>query len=233
MRRMIACAVVLLLAVSNICAQKRNVIKNLPNYDYKTWHFGFSIGTNNLGFRVDRADEFMELSNVYGVDAVKYSGFHVGPLSNLRLNKYMDLRMMFDLSFNQRDLVYHIVLDKGTMDVRTMQIRSTMLEFPVLIKYKAERINNFAPYVVAGGTFRYDLSAGKNPEDEEAVRLKHIDPCLSFGGGFDFYLQYFKLAIELRYNLGLLNTLQPDGGIYTGCLKSLKSNGITLSLHFE
>lgn len=233
MRRIIACAVVLLLAVSDICAQKRNTLKNLPNYDNKTWHFGFSIGANNLGFRVDRADEFMELSNVYGVDAVKYTGFHVGPLSNLRLNKYMDLRMMFDLSFNQRDLVYHIVLDKGTMDVRKMQIRSTMLEFPVLIKYKAERINNYAPYVVAGGTFRYDLTAGKNPEDEEAVKLNHIDPCISFGAGFDFYLQYFKLAIELRYNLGLLNTLQPDGGIYTGCLKSLKSNGITLSLHFE
>lgn len=239
MRHFLACLMMIILSVSVVNAQQDNKkVKNLPNYDMKTWHFGFSIGTNNLGFRVERADVFMEQNDIFGVDAERYLGFHIGPLSNLRLNKYMDLRMLIDLSFNQRDLVYHELKqyknsEQPVMEKRIMQIRSTMLEFPVLIKYKAERINNFSPYLVAGANFRYDLSAGKNVEDEEAVCLKHIDPCITFGGGADFYLPYFKLSIELRYSLGLLDTMKPDGGKYTNCLKSLKSNAMTLSFHFE
>ncbi len=238
MRHLLTVILAIILQVPVLYAQEKGVkTKNLPNYDMKTWHFGFTIGTNNLGFRVERADDFMQQNEIYGIDADKYLGFHIGPISNLRLNKYMDLRMLFDLSFNQRDLIYHeyrvTKQEEKVLEKRTMQIRSTMLEFPVLIKYKAERINNFSPYLIAGANFRYDISAGKNPDDEEAVRLKHIDPCLTWGGGFDFYLQYFKFSIELRYSLGLLDTMQPDGSKYTTCLKSLKSNALTLSFHFE
>jgi hypothetical protein len=213
-------------------------MKNLPNYDLKTWHFGFTLGTTHMGFRVERADEFMQQNDVYGIDANRYTGFHIGPISNLRLNNYMDLRMLIDLSFNQRDLIYYIIkenkkTEQKDIEKRTMQIRSTMLEFPVMIKYKAERINNFSPYLIAGGNFRYDLSGGKNTEDEEAICLKKIDPCVTFGGGADFYLPYFKFSIEIRYSLGLLDTVKRDGNKYTDCLKSLRSNAITISFHFE
>ena len=213
-------------------------VKNLPNYDNKACHFGFSLGTSHMGFRVDRADQFMEQHGIYGIDANRYTGFHIGPISNFRLNRYMDLRILIDLSFNQRDLVYYMYkddkkTDQKNIDKRTMQIRSTMLEFPVLIKYKAERINNFSPYVVAGGNIRYDLTGGKNVDDEEAVVLKRMDPCVTFGGGADFYLTYFKFSIEVRYSLGLLDMVKRDGRDYAKCLESLKSNTITVSFHFE
>ena len=146
--------------------------------------------------------------------------------------------MLFELSFNQRDLIYYVIKENKkseTKDIekRSMQIRSTMLEFPVMIKYKAERITNFSPYLIAGGNFRYDLTGHKNSDDDEAVRLENIDPCVTFGGGADFYLPYFKFSIELRYSLGLLDVVKRDDRQYTNCLKSLKSNTITLSFHFE
>lgn len=213
-------------------------MKNLPNYDLKTWHFGFTLGTTSMGFRIDRADRFMQQNGIYGIEAGKYTGFHIGPISNLRLNKYMDLRMLIDLSFNQRDLIYYTLKEnrkseKKEIEKRVMQIRSTMLEFPIMIKYKAERINNFSPYIIAGGNFRYDLSGGKTSDDDEAIVLEKIDPAITFGGGADFYLPYFKFSIEVRYSLGLLDTVKRDGREYTDCLKSLKSNAITVSFHFE
>ena len=241
MKHFVVIILVILLAATAAVAQdniKVKGMKNLPNYDLKTWHFGFTIGTTHMGFRVDKADEFMKQNDIYGIDAAKYTGFHIGPISNLRLNKYMDLRMLIDLSFNQRDLIYYVEKDNKKSEVkyiekRTMQIRSTMLEFPVMIKYKAERINNFSPYLIAGGNFRYDLSGGKNVDDEEAVVLEKIDPCITFGGGADFYLQYFKFSIEVRYSLGLLDMVKRDGRQYSNCLESLKSNAITVSFHFE
>ena len=241
MKHLIAIILAILTAATAAHAQDDvNVkgMKNLPNYDMKTWHFGFTLGTTSMGFRVDKADEFMQQHDIYGIDAERYTGFHIGPISNLRLNRYVDLRMLIDLSFNQRDLIYYVVKEskkseQKEIEKRTMQIRSTMLEFPVMLKYKAERINNFSPYLVAGGNFRYDLSGGKNSDDEESVCLKKIDPCITFGGGADIYLPYFKFSVEVRYSLGLLDTVKRNGGTYTDCLKSLKSNTITISFHFE
>ncbi len=225
----------LILAVLNTSAQKAKV-KNLPNYDSKTWHFGFLLGMNNLGFNIKNSDNFYELTDVYGVDAVKYTGFHLGPLSNLRLCNYLDLRMMFNLSFNQRDLMFHYVERKGenpVMSVHTMSINSTMLEFPVQLKYKAQRMNNFAPYIIMGGNFRYDLNGGNDEGDESQLQLRKIDPCVEWGVGFDCYLQFFKLSVELKYGMGLLNTFVPNGSMYSNSIKSLKSNAWTISLHFE
>ncbi|MCQ2249477.1 MAG: PorT family protein [Bacteroidales bacterium] len=235
MRRILAIAVALIMSASCSLAQKAH-IKNLPNYDLKTWHFGFTVGMNNLGFRVANADDFYDQSGIYGVDAVKYTGFHLGPLSNLRLTNHLDLRMMFNLSFNQRDLVFHRLDMKGeqkVMNEYTMSINSTMLEFPVQIKYKAERMTNFAPYVIMGANFRYDLSGECKPADDNSISLKKIDPCVEWGVGFDCYLPYFKLAVELKYGLGLMETLDPNGKEFANSIKSLKSNSWTISLHFE
>lgn len=235
MKRIIVIAVALILAVLDLQAQKAQ-IKNLPNYDSKTWHFGFTIGMNNLGFNIKNADDFYENTDVFGVDAVKYTGFHLGPLSNLRICNYLDLRMMFNLSFNQRDLMFHYVERKGekpVMSVHTMSINSTMLEFPVQLKYKAQRMNNFAPYLIAGGNFRYDLNGGNDEGDESQFQFRKIDPCVEWGVGFDCYLQFFKLSVELKYGLGLLNTFEPNNSIYSNSIKSLRSNGWTISLHFE
>ncbi len=241
MKHFTAIILAILLTATAAVAQdniKVKGMKNLPNYDLKTWHFGFTLGTTHMGFRIEHDDAFMQQNNIYGIDAGKYTGFHIGPISNLRLNKYMDLRMLIDLSFNQRDLIYYELkgskyAEQKDIEKHVMQIRSTMLEFPVMIKYKAERINNFSPYIVAGGNFRYDLSGGKNPDDEEAVVLERIDPCITFGGGADFYMPYFKFSIEVRYSIGLLDTVKRDGRPYSDCLKSLKSNAITVSFHFE
>lgn len=235
MRRIFTLALALLAAASCSMAQKAH-IKNLPNYDQKTWHFGFTVGMNNLGFRIQNADDFYEMPEIYGVDAARYTGFHLGPLSNLRLSSHLDLRMMFNLSFNQRDLIFHQLEQRGeskSLEEYTMSINSTMLELPVQIKYKAERMTNFAPYMIAGFNFRYDLSGECKPDDENSISLKKIDPCVEWGAGFDFYLPYFKLAIELKYGLGFMETLGPGSSEYSSSIKSLKSGSWSLSLHFE
>lgn len=233
MKHLLTILLLITATAANTVAQKR--MRNLQDYNNKLWHFGFSIGINSMNFGITKCDDFYERSDMYGVEAKRYTGFHVGPISNMRLNKYFDLRMLFDLSFNQRDMVYYYYNEESTTAItsETRQINSTLLEFPVQIKYRAERMTNFAPYLIAGGNFRYDLTASKPKEGEPTVKLNKIDPCVEWGGGFDFYLQYFKFSIELKYSMGIKNCIQYDNTKYTDVIKDLKSNAFIISLHFE
>ncbi|MCQ2252148.1 MAG: PorT family protein [Bacteroidales bacterium] len=242
MKHVLTLALAMIMALPGVFAQGGVKTINLPNYDNRPIHFGFSLGVNQMGFDIQRADNFMTRAEIYGVDFKKHIGLHLGPLADLRLGRYFDARAQFILSFNQRDLNYYCLeldnaeeqdIAKGTLHERNMTINSTMLEVPLMIKARGERKNNVAPYIVAGGAFRYDLKAGKTGDDEDCIKLKKIDPCLVAGLGLDFYLPYFKLSTELKYNLGLLNVLDPADTPYSNSIKSIKSNGFTLTFHFE
>ena len=221
------------LAVFDASAQKS--MRNLHDYNNKLCHFGFSVGINSMTFGVTQSDDFYERTDIYGIEAKRYVGFHVGPVANLRLNRYFDFRVLFDLSFNQRDLVYYYYAtpDQSAISTETISVNSTLLEFPVQFKYRAERMHNVAPYLIAGGNLRYDLTAGKPKEGDLSVKLKKMDPCVEWGGGFDFYLQYFKFSIELKYSKGINNCLEYDDTPYTQTIKDLKSNAFVVSFHFE
>ena len=234
MRHIYILAILLLAVAFDASAQHRSM-RNLHDYNNKLWHFGFSVGINTMNFGVTKCDDFYALTDVYGVESKKYTGFHVGPISNLRLNRYFDFRMLFDLSFNQRDLVYYYYENETSTQIlnQTLSVNSTLLEFPFHFKYRAERMHNFAPYLIAGGNIRYDLTGSKPKEGELTVKLTKIDPCVEWGGGFDFYLPYFKFSIEVKYSMGINNCLQYDDTMYTKVIKDLKSNALLISFHFE
>ncbi|MBO4243850.1 MAG: PorT family protein [Bacteroidales bacterium] len=226
--------VLLILTTAAANAQHKGM-RNLHDYNNKLCHFGFSVGINSMTFGITQCDDFYERTDIYGIEAKRYTGFHVGPVANLRLNRYFDFRVLFDLSFNQRDLVYYYYLEGSTTEMtnETISVNSTLLELPVQFKYRAERMHNVAPYLIAGGNLRYDLTAGKPKEGELSVKLNKIDPCIEWGGGFDFYLQYFKFSIELKYSKGIKNCLQYDDTKYTQAIKDMKSNAFIVSFHFE
>ncbi|MBQ1885410.1 MAG: outer membrane beta-barrel protein, partial [Bacteroidales bacterium] len=122
----------------SLSASAQRSMKNLPDYNNKLVHFGFSVGVNSMTFGVTQCDDFYQRTDIYGVEAKKYTGFHVGPIANLRLNKYFDFRALFDLSFNQRDLVYYYYPDESQKAIsnETISVNSTLLEFPVQFKYR-------------------------------------------------------------------------------------------------
>ena len=121
------------------------------------------------------------------------------------------------------------------LDSHTMKIASTFIEFPIQIKYKSVRINNFCPYLIAGINPKIDFAARKKINEEEMpkIRLKNMDLYYEFGFGIDFYLTYFKLSTELKYGVGLMNMIEPDNTQFTSAIKKMNSRMIMLSFHFE
>ncbi len=221
---------------------KQQQQKNLPEYDYKRLHFGFTVGTNVMDFGIVKADNFFstsEFNQVYSIENEPNVGFMLGPVSNLRLGEYWDLRLLINLSFGQRNLNYLIVEDTTAADpiltMHKMKIASTYLEFPLLLKYKAMRINNYRPYLIAGVNPKIDLAAQKKIKQEEMpkIRLNNLDVAWEVGAGIDFYLPYFKFSTELKYSGGVMNMVVPDGTQFTSAIKKMNSNIWTISLHFE
>jgi len=231
----------------NIFSQPDHTMKNMPQYDLKPIHFGFTVGFNTMDFVINKSDSFLmsagknkfKLDQVYGVESQTNTGINLGPIVNFRLAPFLDFRFLIVLSFGQRNMLYKVLQDSThgnyKFNTYTMQIESTFIEFPMLLKYKAKRIQNFRPYLIAGFNPKYDLAAQKKikPEEMPKIRLNSFDMYYEMGTGIDFYFPFFKLSTEIKYSAGIRNMLQPDGTQYTTAISSMKSNIWYFSFHFE
>jgi hypothetical protein len=141
------------------------------------------------------------------------------------------------MSFGERKLTYNIpIQDINDLGNKTFySIKSTFLDFPLLLKYKSRKMNNQRPYLIAGGAYRIDISKSGQ---EDLVRLKPLSAYVEAGVGWDSYLQFFRLSTELKFSFGLNNIL--DNGpkstqaqVYSNAFSKLSSNIFTLSFHFE
>lgn len=215
--------------------------QNDPGFDYKRLHFGFTVGLNTMdfGFRRPELDTTLYFADVSRITP----GFQVSIVSDLRLADYLSLRFLPGITFGQRTLYFYEYEENQKYEDlelnSKMELESNFLDFPLVIKYKSKRVNNYAPYFIAGGSVRYDLAARKDyePESNVYVRLKPLDFYFEFGFGIDIYLQYFKFAPELKLSTGFRNVLVDDPASnypqYVNSIDRLNSYIVMLCFHFE
>jgi hypothetical protein len=242
--------------VSASFAQKPKV-KNDPTHDDKPLHFGFSLGINTMDFHLHSSQTGVDSAIVADVEHLQ-PGFHVHAISNLRLADNFDLRFTPGISFGgERQIGYrefrntNLLIDSADLPV---VVESNFLEFPLILKYKSKRMNNFRPYLIGAFNTRVDLAAtkktwGRSKKENNLVLLDPLDFYYEVGFGMDFYLQYFKLGVELKYSIGLTNVLKtrirkkdepggyiyppPEDAIYTDVIDKLNSRMFMISFHFE
>lgn len=235
---------------------QRLLLKNLTTFDEKRIHFGFSLGINAVDFNFDHYNmigdnpkfdtEKLEVVGGETIDAQKrvradlsslVPGFTVGIVTNLRLAESFDLRFLPGMSFSERRLVYNIPIQdvNSTGQSDFYSIKSTFLDFPLLLKYKSRKMNNQRPYLISGLAYRIDIS---KTGQEDLVRLKPFSASFEAGVGWDTYLQFFRLSTEVKFSFGLDNILddgpkatQPQ--VYTNAFSRLSSNMFVFSFHFE
>ncbi len=237
--------VILLLIASsvNVLAQVERP-RNLPSFDSKKLHWGFTVGLNSMDFALKRntaAPNFV-YADVIGFQP---AGFQVNIVSDLRLSDYWNLRILPGINLGSRHMVYYeIKYDingeiEGMSEVYDMTIGSSFLDFPVIFKYRSERVNNYRPYVIGGLSLRYDMSARStyNLDEDDRLLLKKADLYLEMGFGIDSYLQFFKHSTELKFAIGLFNRLSdeapPQYVEYFESLSSMRSYMLMLNFHFE
>lgn len=248
-------AILFILFFSGAFAQKQ-IVNYLTTFDEKLIHFGFTLGYNMLDFNIVNYNPIGENPDFemgdWPHDAVKITGssivrsdiqslvpgFTVGIVSSLRLTEDLDLRFLPGMSFGERKLTYNIpvydINSPGIDPLKFYSIKSTFLDFPLLVKYKARRINNDRPFVIFGTAFRQDIS--KTAKDD-LVKLKSSGFYAEVGGGWDHYFPFFRFTVEGKFSFGLNDQLgnlpQQQRLFYSQSIKSLRSNIFTLSFHFE
>ena len=207
---------------------------NLPKYDFVKMHFGMALGFNQTDAVIHNADNFFNLDSVYSIENKGMPGFNINIVANYNFNQYLSFRFLPGLNFGQRNLTY-VIFDGSKFYEKTMQIESTYLDFPMLLQLKSARLNNFRAYLITGFTYKYDLASEKKiPEDEKPkIRLKPNVYNYEIGLGTDFFLQYFKFAMEIKLVVGLNNLVEYDNTQYTQSIEYMNSKMIIFSFLFE
>lgn len=233
----------LVFALSANAQYKRPVHLNEPDYDLgKRLRFGFSIGFNAMDFRIKNgkgievSPDLQDTTQYFADVSHLVPGFNVNIVTDLRLTENFHLRFLPGYSFGQRNLNFFY---PGNKLERQMKIESSFIELPLSIKYCANRVNNFRPYLLAGGNFRIDLASYKKLNIKEGVllRLNKADAYYEIGFGSDFFLEFFKFSIELKYSVGVLNVLSRDyadgAENYVQAISEINSRVFHISFHFE
>jgi hypothetical protein len=203
-----------------------------PHYDDRKITYGFMIGLHTSTYQVKYSDQFVtpKLDTVHSVEGSYSPGFSLGFLVNLRLNEFLDLRVTPKAGFYSHKLTYYY-----TNSTQTQQfIETTMVEIPLLLKYKSMRRGNVRMYMVGGLTPGIEAS-GKNgiQSSTDNLIVKKLNLSLEGGMGFDFYFPLFKFSQEIRFSRGLVNMLASDPSAYHVPLKRLNTNTISVYFIFQ
>ena len=217
--------------------EKKEQIKNLPKFDQQFYHFGFVLSLNTSNLIVEFKDQFAQDTTIIAINNKSLPGFNLGMLASLDLSGNWHIRFVPTLSFNERVLEYTILLEDGQTEKLQKDVNSTNIDFPIMFKYRTNRMNNFAPYVFLGAQFSIDVASQRDVDNTgSTVKIIKLDKT-NFSGttglGFDFFLPYFKFGIELKVDIGIKNMLIDDNTIFSAPLNSLRTQSVMLSFTFE
>lgn len=226
---------ILLIQCAVAFGQKQK-IKNLPYYDQRLLHWGFSLGINTPDIIFTHTGS----ANGDGWMAAcpdLNAAFFVGLMGDMAITEHLNFRITPMLYFQERGVTFERMLDTAERQRTTQQLKTTYLEIPLSLKISTRRINNYRPYLVAGIQGDIDMAH----EKETPIVFNRFDMGLHIGLGCDIYLPFFKLAPELRFNLGLLDmidhkrqglqdeTMMP----YTNAIQAARNKSLSLVFWFE
>jgi len=220
----------ILLTLSLPLLAQRSKPKNMTLADSQPFHFGYSVGFNTMGFTAIPKDG-------YKIDLKQNPGININLITDYRLNKFLDIRFLPGIQFGQRDLNVTNILTGETKE-RAWWIESVFVDLPVLLKYRSERLNNYAPYLIAGVNNRFDLTRAELEGWKPATpMLKSYDFYIELGAGVDFYLSMVKVAMELKFSVGMrdifLGPSDPLFDLYNAGVSSVYSRMVILAFHVE
>ena len=227
--------IALIMITGTLCQAQRQKPLNLETFTYRPYHFGFILGFNGMNFRIHQEEPFPVNDSLFSITSRPEYGFQIGIVANKRMAKYLDLRFSTILAFGERNLDYEIRHNNGSATF-TKKVESTFLEFPLSLKYRSKRINNFGSYILTGLKYGIDLaSQSKKVQQKQVyiVKLNRHEFAYEAGVGFDFYLPYFKFGIEFKMAFGFNDLLVRENTIFTEGFDKLNSKVWQLSFTFE
>lgn len=229
---------------------KAQEAQNTPYVDDRIVHFGFSIGVDFGGYSVREMGEPVNVNDTMTIVHVRSSnigvGFAVGFITDVRLCRFLNLRLCPSLHFSERSLNFKSEnKDAVFKDPKTTNFNSGSqaisdvlipLDIPLYLKFSAEREGNYRPYVITGGGVSMNVNSFGR---DRAVATKFLDYFFEIGFGVDTYFRWFKFCPEIKYHIGFNNQLGNPIDIdcseryYMPSISRLTNHVISLTFNFE
>lgn len=230
--KIIVVVVLMLCAFRSEAQRTRWVEKNNPNYDNRKLTYGFLIGIHSSIFQIKYSDRFVtrDLDTLSAVLPSWSSGFSLGFIVNYRLTEFLDLRLTPMVAFYENKIRYQFTNDPPLDE----SVENTIVEFPVLLKYKSERRGNIRMYMIGGIKPGIEASGKKNiDQTKPTLEIKETHLNLEAGFGFDLYYPLFKFSPEIRFSRGIIDMLGNTTNEFGQPLQRVNTNTITLYLLFQ
>ncbi|MFP5079987.1 outer membrane beta-barrel protein [Pedobacter sp. JCM 36344] len=216
--------------------------------DDEPLHFGFTFQYISSEYKILKKanwqDPFVDpeglvepTSSLRSISSTPSPGFGIGFVVNKRLGENADVRFTPVLVFNDRSVDYQYFIAD---DDNIKKVQTTLVEFPVGIKIKSNRRNNYRAYILGGLKYSTDISSRKKTNnalvtDPVEKWLNNERKYLSYEAGFglDLYFEYFKMSPEIKLSYATNNMLIDEPTRYAAPIDRLMLRHVTFSLFFE
>jgi hypothetical protein len=227
----------LLLLVFSVQTRAQQVDLNLPDHDQKNYYFGIILGYNRSNYNITHHPTFLTQDTIYRVESKNSGRIHLGIMANWQASKHFDVRFYpLNLIFSEKKFGYTEKLpNQATASIIDQNVESIVMSFPIQVRLKSDRINNFRVYTLAGMKYDFDLASNSGARNaDNIVKVKKSDYGVEGGIGFQFFFPYFILSPEIKFSYGLSNVHSRDESLrYSSVIDKMNSRMILFSLHFE
>ena len=132
---------------------QKQVVQRRPYADYRVFHLGFHVGMHTQDLAIINSGSTSSSASgapsapLYG-EVMDYTpGFSVGLIADYTIKLNWELRFVPTLHLSERAISF----SDGENQIERLSSRSNLIEFPLLLKYSSQRMNNIRPYMLAGG----------------------------------------------------------------------------------
>ncbi len=213
-------------------------ILNKENEDKKLLNWGYFLGFNQYDFKFDYIEDLP--GPLDDVLVSKSFGFNVGLIGELRLNEFLDLRLEPGLHYTSRELGFtKIPQDQQSPQNSIREVKSTYINFPLLLKASTRRLVNSKPFVIGGGSMTLNLGSNEDSLDDNSAGTFRMTKWVynyELGFGIDFYLEYFKFSPSIRGVFAINDELIRDNdpnSPWTGNVAAMRTRGVFINFTFE
>jgi hypothetical protein len=201
------------------------------------YYFGITLGYNSSYLHQVKSNTFLASDSILTAEPGSSGGIAMGLLATARLTDHFQVRVNPQLIIGGAKTIKYSLgssrVGEGTNQEQTLP--STLISFPLQIKFNSDRIGNFRTYLLGGIKYDIDLSSNASTRNaEDLVKLKRNDFGLEAGIGFNFYLPFVTVSPEIKISYGLSNIHQRDAALkYSSALDKIQSRMIVFSIHLE
>ena len=218
-----------------------NAVLNIPNDDKLPLNWGYFVGLNQFDYQISYLNPSYNTNSSEEVTEIlvqKSTGFNVGLIGEMRINELLDLRLEPGFYSGKTTLEFknqNLITEKDSI----REIKSTYINVPLLLKFSANRIGNWRPFIVGGPYAAINLSSNENSKEDNnsgTFKVQKWNYGYQIGVGIDLYLSFFKFTPSIRGVFSLTDDAIRDAdpqSPWTANIHKMRSRGVFLVLTFE